>query len=64
MIHRSLFYEIMNILLIVEVIRRGIGEELDLSGQGNGIKIVTTPYHASSLDLAPQGRARYGVVAI
>ena len=31
------------------------------SGRGNGVKIVTTPYHASSLDLAPQGRARYGV---
>ena len=43
MIHVSLFYEMMNILLIVEVIRRGIGEELELSGRGNGIKIVTTP---------------------
>ena len=64
MIHVSLFYKIMNILLIVAVIRRGIGEERELSGRGNGIKIATTPYHASSLDLAPQGRARYGVVAI
>ena len=37
---------------------------LGKSGRGNGIKIATTPYHASSLDLASQGRARYGIVAI
>ena len=34
-----------------------------LTGPGNGITIVTMPYHASSLALASQGRERYGNVA-
>ena len=42
-----------------EVIFHGTG-----AGRGNGIKIATMPYHVSSPDLAPQGRARFGIVAI
>ena len=34
------------------------------AGQGNNIKIVTMPYHASFSDPAPQGKARYSNVAI
>ena len=34
------------------------------TGRGNNMKIATMLYHASSPDLAPQGRARYGNVAV